>query len=549
MNDFNEKENALSDGAELDGNENATEAPADGETRKPGELEIDGKVSEKSETESVEVKENSEAETETPEGKEEPSEVETKAPEGEEENSELKTEKATAGAIETELCKEKTAASNGANIENGTTVSDKGIDMYNIDTHNIDTHNGSDKAEAKLKRVWLGITMAITTLLIAFTGAFFGVVYVCRTSIFGDSEFFDAFIAKWAGVTERRVEVDYISGEYKEDTTELAAKTLASTVIVRKGYRNENGSFVQTASGSGVIFSEVSDGVYYVVTNFHVVEGAKSILVEIYSSDGDTPKRFEAEARYLDKSGDIAVLEFECDEELAVATQGDSSKVKAGQRIIVAGNPLGSGFAVSIGYVSNPYREPTSNSCVPIMTLDTTVNPGNSGGGVYDFAGNLIGIIVAKASGEDIDGIGYAIPINDVNVIIDDLLRYGYVKGRGAFGITVTSVYNISRYTELMQGELNGYIFDTDDPHYGVYIINVETPNSLLKKGDRIISVGGSSVTVTDDISEVLISKKPGSVVRVIVERAEKKDDEITYTTVSLDVVLVERKTADTLGN
>lgn len=535
MNDFNENEKASENGEELNGNySDASEK----------ELSFDNESG---------ISNNAEA-----------SDGVTASDTDEAENT-------VAGATETELYEGCTAVSDG---ENGsadiecTDTESKTAENGEIDvTGDIGTPDGSGasncciaqnelaevdravKAEAELKKVWLGIIMAAATLLIAFTGAFFGVVYVCRTSIFGDSEFFDAFMAKWAGVTERRVEVDYISGEYKEDTTELATRTLASTVIVRKGYRNESGSFVQTASGSGVIYSEVTDGVYYAVTNFHVVEGANSILVEIYSSDDGTPKRFEAEAAYLDKAGDIAVLRFECDEELAVATQGDSSKVKAGQRIIVAGNPLGSGFAVSIGYVSNPYKAATSESCVPLMTLDATVNPGNSGGGVYDFAGNLIGIVVAKASGDDIDGIGYAIPINDVNVIVDDLLRYGYVRDRGAFGITVTSVYNISRYTELMQGALNGCIFDDSEPHYGVYIIDVQNQNSPLKKGDRILSVVGNSVTVLDDISDALVGKKPGSVVRVIVERAEKTDGEIIYTTVSLDVVLVERQTPDTLGS
>ncbi len=517
MNDFNEKENALSDDTELDGAGGATEAPGNGETRKLGELETDGKMSEKSESEGV--------------GEEEKRDIATEAPEISEEKTEAETEITTAGAIET------------GNV--ASEACENGVEGYTVTGACVATGKVENKNEIKLRKLWLCISAALILLIVAFTGAFFGVVYVCRTSIFGDSEFFAAFVAKWSGVIENRVEVDCISGEYIDDTAELADKVLANSVIVRNGYRNATGTFVQTASGSGVIYSR-NGNVYYIVTNYHVVEGAKCILTEIYSPSSDTPKRFEAEACALDKSGDIAVLKFECDEELAVATQGDSSKIKAGQHIIVAGNPLGSGFAVSLGYISNPYKEPTSNSCVPLTTVDVSVNPGNSGGGVYDFAGNLIGIVVAKASGDDIDGIGYAIPINEVNDIIDDLFTFGYVKGRATIGITCASLLNISHYRSAVQGELNGYIFDTDEPHYGIYIF--ESSNPLLLKGDRIVSINGEGISVMQDISEILIGKKPGNVVSITVERATKTGDEITYTTVTLDILLVERTEKDTLG-
>lgn len=402
----------------------------------------------------------------------------------------------------------------------------------------------------KLKRLWVRVGCAALLLVFAFTGAFFGVAYMCRTSVFGDSDFFAAFIAKWAGVTENRVEVDYVSGEYRGDAIELAEKTMSTTVLVHIGYRKENGGFVQTNSGSGVIYARIQNSdKYYIVTNYHVIENAPGVLVEIRDegAENESDNRFDATVKYSDQMSDIAVLMIECDKELSVATQADSSKAKAGQSIIIAGNPLGHGFAVSLGYISNPYRVTTANNNVPLMTVDASVNPGNSGGGVYDSAGNLLGIVVSKASGTDIDGIGYAIPVNTINEVVNDLLTWGYVKGRPALGITVRGLFNATTFYMAMEGELNGYIFDDSSLRYGVYII--ESKNPLLQKGDRIVQVDGTPVSASADISSALLDKKPGNAISVTVERATKPDPEgaVVYTQYTFDVLLIERDFPDEL--
>ncbi len=405
-----------------------------------------------------------------------------------------------------------------------------------------------DDRGGRLKKLWLCIGTAILLLVFAFTGAFFGVAYVCSSSVFRDSDFFDAFIAKWSGVSENRVEVDYISGEYRGDAIALAEKTLNTTVVVHIGYRRENGSFVQTNSGSGVIYGRVEGGdKYYIVTNYHVVEGALDVLVEIRDSgtEDERNNRFDATVKYVDQMSDLAVLQIECDKELSVATQADSSKAKAGQSIIVAGNPLGQGFAVSLGYISNPYRVTTANNNIPLMTIDASVNPGNSGGGVYDSVGNLIGIVVSKASGADVDGIGYAIPINTVNEVVSDLLTWGYVKGRPAIGITVRGIFNATSFYAAMEGELNGYIFDDASLRYGVYVI--DSKNSLIQRGDRIVQVDGTPISASADVSSALLDKKPGNAISVTVERATKPDPEgaVVYTQYTFDVLLIERDFPD----
>ena len=402
----------------------------------------------------------------------------------------------------------------------------------------------------KMKKLWMRVGTAALLLVFAFTGAFFGVAYVCHTTVFGDSDFFDAFIARWAGVTENRVEVDYVSGEYTGDAIELAEKVLGTTTVVHIGYRRENGNFVQTNSGSGVIYARVGNtNKYYVITNAHVVENSPQVLVEIRdeSNENKNENRYDATVKHVDQLSDIAVLMIECDRELQVSKQADSSKAKAGQSIIVAGNPLGHGFAVSIGYISNPYRVSTSNNNIPLMTLDVSVNPGNSGGGVYDTAGNLIGLVVSKASGTDIDGIGYAIPVNTVNEVVNDLLSYGYVKGRPAIGITVRGLFNATTFYDAMENELNGLIFDDASLRFGVYV--VESKNPLIKIGDRIVQVDGTPISASADISAALLDKLPGNSISITVERARKEseDSAVVYEQFTFDILLIDRDFPDSV--
>ncbi len=407
-----------------------------------------------------------------------------------------------------------------------------------------------DSAKTKLKPVWKGIALASVLIICAFAGAFFGVFYICRTSIYKESKFFDAFIAKWSGVTENRVEVEYISGEYKGDAIELADKALSHTVIVRAGQlKDEGNTFVQSNSGSGVIYARVDNSsTYYIVTNYHVVSGASHIITDVYdeSETDEKNNRYNAQLLYTDELSDIAVLKISSSKELAVAKQADSSNAQHGQSIIIAGNPLGNGFAVSLGYISNPYRVTSANNYIPLMTLDAAVNFGNSGGGVYDTAGNLIGLVVSKASGEDVDGIGYAIPVNTVNSVVNDLLTTpGYVKGRPALGITVIGISNTLSYSAVAENDLNGYIYPTENPKHGVYII--ESKNAPLKKGDLIVSIDGTLITASADISAVLLGKKPGETVSVTVERQslDPESGEIIYTPKTESVTLIERDFPD----
>ncbi len=388
-----------------------------------------------------------------------------------------------------------------------------------------------------VRGAWFRAVSLVLILCVAFVGAFSGMAYLCQSAIFSDSELFDGFLAKWAGVVENRAEVDVISGSYEGDTIALAEKVLNTTVRIRVVSESEKEGITEISSGSGVIYSKTESGTYLIVTNHHVIDTAKKFYVETYSG-----QRFEGKVMYSDERSDVAIVTIQPDSELPVAVQGVSANLKFGQRIIVAGNPLGNGLSVSFGYISNPYRVTTANNNVPLITLDCSINPGNSGGGVYDEAGNFVGLVVSKASGSDIDGIGYAVPIDTVNEVINDLLTYGYVRGRPAIGITVVTLYSNEAYEYYKNGILAGYLPETNKPHYGIYI--TESENPILKKGDRLVSVDGKGISVFADISEALLDRVPGNAIEIIVERALVVDGELIddYDRVTLTVLLIESR-------
>ena len=179
-------------------------------------------------------------------------------------------------------------------------------------------------------------------------------------------------------------------------------------------------------AGSGVVYSE--DG--YILTNNHVIEGASTINVTM--NDGKT---YEASLVAADSQSDIAVLKIDATG-LTPVSFGDSDALSVGDLAVVIGNPLGTlaGTATD-GIVSGLEREITlDGKSMTLIQVSASVNPGNSGGGVFDQYGNLIGLVVAKSSGSDVEGLGFAIPSNTVKSVVESLISNGYVAGRPAAG-------------------------------------------------------------------------------------------------------------------
>ena len=265
-------------------------------------------------------------------------------------------------------------------------------------------------------------------------------------------------------------------------------------------------SQVESGAGSGVIIS--SDG--YILTCDHVVSGASNITVTI----GD--KDYTATVVGEDSTSDIAVIKVDADG-LTPAIVGDSDKLAVGDNVLAVGNPLGElGGTVTSGIVSALNRSVSiqSSSSVNTMSLiqmDASVSPGNSGGGLFNMNGELVGIVNAKSSDSDAEGLGFAIPVNDAVKVAQELLENGYVTGRPYLGI---SYYAVTDAQTAAQLGVNAY---------GVYIVEVvkggPADKAGLQAGDRIVSVDGSEVATQSDLGTLMQNHKAGDAIQITVAR------------------------------
>lgn len=271
--------------------------------------------------------------------------------------------------------------------------------------------------------------------------------------------------------------------------------------------------YVTEGAGSGVILSE--DG--YIVTNHHVIDGANTIKVRL--SNGQA---YTAVLTGTDEKTDLAVLKINVSR-LPAAKLADSSTVRVGDFVIAIGNPLGElGGTVTEGIISAKDREVTiDGETMTLLQTSAAVNPGNSGGGLFNLDGELVGVVNAKSSGDDIEGLAFAIPANTVKEITRELIQHGYVTGRPQLGISVAQI------TKPGMGRQTYY----STP--GLYITQSSVDNGL-KAGDRIIKIDGTIINNAADVSTVLERHSVGDVVEVIVSRSGKE--------ITVDVKLTEQK-------
>jgi len=273
---------------------------------------------------------------------------------------------------------------------------------------------------------------------------------------------------------------------------------ISATTITTYFYSQENTS---TSLGSGVIIS--ADG--YIITNDHVISGASAISVTL--SDGTT---YDATLVGTDSKTDIAVIKIDATN-LSYADIADSDLVELGDEALVIGNPLGEGISVSNGIISALNKEVTiSNETMYLFQTNAAVNQGNSGGGLFNIKGELIGIVNAKSSSSGysvtVEGLGYAIPSNTVMSIASDLMVNGYVKNRATLGVKVSNVTQQSDMFEV-----------------GLYIAEVIEGSAAQKAGlqkyDRIVSIDGSEITSYTELSAILMKHEVGDTITVGVVR------------------------------
>lgn len=276
-----------------------------------------------------------------------------------------------------------------------------------------------------------------------------------------------------------------------------------------------------TSAGSGVIIS--ADG--YILTCNHVVEGATSIMVTLRNK-----KVYEAALVGSDDASDLAVLKISADEALTFVEQGHSADLVAGEQVVAIGNPLGLlGGSVTIGYISATERVVQVEEGV-VMTLiqtDAAINSGNSGGGLFNLAGELIGIVNSKYSASGVEGLAFAIPIDSAYPVQLDLMQYGYVRGVIDHGL---ALFEVTR--DYLRIYYNQYGIDT----VGVYVTESEYATELIIL-DRIVSVNGIEVKTTAEIKEILSKCKVGDTVTIV---AERKGDDNQVKTITCDLVLQE---------
>ncbi len=319
---------------------------------------------------------------------------------------------------------------------------------------------------------------------------------------------------------------------------EAAAKAAPSTVeiqteITQQSYGMFGGTYTTNAAGSGVIISK--DG--YIVTNNHVIDGAQKITVK--TSDGT---EYDAKLIGTDAKSDIAVLKVDAND-LTPATLGDSSKISVGDTAIAIGNPLGTlGGTVTDGIISATSRElVVNNESMKLIQTNATINSGNSGGGLFDGNGNLIGIVQSKdsgtsSSGATIEGIGFAIPVNDAMEVAEQLIKNGKVTDRATLGV----------YLQTLTTQQGNYT-------PGVYVTNVIDGSGAqaagLKAYDKIVGADGKEVSSYPDLSAILKTKKPGDTIDLTIDRDGNQIQVTVTLTGTLETTQAQNNNQQTLPN
>lgn len=277
-----------------------------------------------------------------------------------------------------------------------------------------------------------------------------------------------------------------------------------------------SGQTVEQGSGSGIIFQ--TDG--YIVTNWHVIDGATEISVIL-----NTGEEFAAKLIGSDQKTDLAVLKIEPGStKLTAATLGDSTTVKVGELAVAIGNPMGQEFSGSVtaGIISAVNRTMNlENRTYNLIQTDAAINNGNSGGALINQYGEVIGINSIKlATTAGIEGMGFAIAISEAKPIIDDLMSTGYVTGRPLVGINIK------------------------DTGYGLFIASVVEGSGAeeggLKMYDMILEVDGQKVSSVQEVNAIRDKKKAGDYLTFKILR----DGE----TMEIQVRLSEDKTVTTQG-
>ncbi len=302
-----------------------------------------------------------------------------------------------------------------------------------------------------------------------------------------------------------------VTAEGMKTVSEVYADNVNAVVgITAKGTSvNIFGQKTTTAStGTGFIVNEKG----YILTNCHVIESGSDFMVTLY--DGSI---YEAAVIGADAETDIAVLKIDA-EELQTVELGDSDGNIVGEEIAVIGNPLGElTYTMTKGIVSALNRViDTGDGAIRMFQIDAAVNAGNSGGPAFNACGQVIGIVTAKYSSDTVEGIGFCIPIRDAVRTANDLISYGFVRGRASIGAEYTDAYSVYAYYRLY-GRGGRYL------SYGAYVTKVNPGSAAEKAGleadDTIIAIDGTKLNDDAALDKALRRYSPGDTAELTVYR------------------------------
>lgn len=301
---------------------------------------------------------------------------------------------------------------------------------------------------------------------------------------------------KMARAEEGALTIPEIAEKAADSVVEITTESVTTGNMLQQ--------YISSGAGSGVIVT--SDG--YIITNNHVIDGATSINVTLRS--GET---YPATVVGLDDQLDVALLKVEATG-LTPASIGTSSDLIVGQTVVAIGNPLGQlGGTVTDGIVSALDRSITlDGQTMNLLQTNAAINPGNSGGGLFDAQGNLIGLVVAKSSGDNVEGLGFAIPIDNVVSVLDDLKDFGYVKGRVSLGVSLLDITSDQMAWMYRVNEKGTYIYSITE--------SSAAAQAGLLPGDRIISINGTAISSINDVKELLQTVSVGEELTFEVSRS-----------------------------
>lgn len=386
------------------------------------------------------------------------------------------------------------------------------------------------KKQKKSGKGWKAVLCAVLALAViagscGITAALVNNKWEDRTKAM--EEFFDLRFADMQAQIDAAAKQDEIIG-YPEVSYTVTApgaiyqQNVQAVVLISAKVTSSAGMFGQTttgvSTGSGFVLTE--DG--YVVTNHHVVEGASGVTVTMH--DGT---EYEAKIIGSDATNDVAVLKITEDVQLQAVEIGSSNALKVGDQVVAIGNPLGElTSTLTVGYVSAKERDVTTDGkTINMIQTDAAINSGNSGGPLFNSQGEVVGITTAKysgasSSGATIEGIGFAIPIDDVMPLVDDLMNFGYIN---------------SAYLGVMVSEMDSATASYYGLPVGAYVQEVTPGNCAEKAGliakDIIVALGEHEIDSVSDLTKALRKFKAGDTTTITVYRGGQ---EITMT-ITLD--------------